>query len=164
LLDECKKLDIDIYLKHQVDNISKNIDGIFVLSVNKNQSYFAKNVIMATEGHSQLSSYLWMETLGINIISPLPSLFSFNAVKSPLAGLEGVSFDASISIMGFNINISGPAIITHCGISGPAPLKLSAWAVIELYTQKYEYEISIHLYPQWNQTEIQNELMNFKST
>ena len=66
--------------------------------------------------------------------------------------------------MGFNINISGPAIITHCGISGPAPLKLSAWAVIELYTQKYEYEISIHLYPQWNQTEIQNELMNFKST
>jgi predicted Rossmann fold flavoprotein len=164
LLKECQKLDIEILLKHQVENISKNNVGIFVLNVNKNQSFYGMNVIIATGGYPKLTSYHWIEHLGIKIIEPVPSLFSFNAVKSPLAGLEGLSFDASFSIKGIRLNITGPAIITHWGISGPAPLKLSAWAALELYIKKYEYELNIHFCPQWNQSEIQNELMNFKST
>jgi len=164
LLNACQKLDVKIFLKHQVENISKNNEGTFVVSVNKNQIYFAKNIIIATGGHPSLNSYHWIEHLGIKIVSPVPSLFSFNAVKSPLSGLEGVSFDGSFSITGIHLNITGPAIITHWGISGPAPLKLSAWAALELYTKKYEYELNIHFCPQWNQSEIQNELLNFKST
>ncbi len=164
LLSECQKFEIKINLSHHVDNISKNNDGTFIVNANKNQSYFSKNVIIATGGYPKFSSYHWIEQLGINVIHPVPSLFSFNAVKSPFAGLEGVSFDANFSIKGIHINITGPAIITHWGISGPAPLKLSAWAALELYTKKYEYEVSIHFCPQLNQSEIQNELLSFKST
>ena len=169
-----------IFLKIRSDNpnvfsyyvIDLNVCGyrecsekdIIIVNANKNQSYFSKNVIIATGGYPKFSSYHWIEQLGINVIHPVPSLFSFNAVKSPFAGLEGVSFDANFSIKGIHINITGPAIITHWGISGPAPLKLSAWAALELYTKKYEYEVSIHFCPQLNQSEIQNELLSFKST
>lgn len=127
LLSECRKLGIKIYLSNQVDNISQNNDGTFIVNVNKNQSYFTKNVIIATGGYPKFSSYHWIEQLGIKVIPPVPSLFSFNAVKSPFTGLEGVSFDANFTIKGIHVNITGPAIITHWGISGPAPLKLSAW-------------------------------------
>ena len=51
LLKECQKLDIEILLKHQVENISKNNVGIFVLNVNKNQSFYGMNVIIATGGY-----------------------------------------------------------------------------------------------------------------
>jgi hypothetical protein len=36
---------------------------------------------------------------------------------------------------------SGPLLITHWGLSGPAVLKISAWEAISLAKLKYNFEI-----------------------
>jgi len=39
---------------------------------------------------------------------------------------------------------SGPMLITHWGLSGPAILKLSAWKARELADLKYQFDISVN--------------------
>ena len=41
----------------------------------------------------------------------------------------------------------GPLLITHFGLSGPACLKLSAWAARELYAKNYQTPIEINWAP-----------------
>lgn len=62
-------------------------------------------------------------------IEPLaPSLFTFHVCDPRLEGLQGVSVArADILIPGPGLRQTGPMLITHAGLSGPAVLKLSAW-------------------------------------
>ena len=44
----------------------------------------------------------------------------------------------------FNLEASGPLLITHWGVSGPAVLKLSAWGARELYRCGYVFDVHIN--------------------
>ena len=57
----------------------------------------------------------------------------------------GTSFpSAEVSIPQLKMDESGPMLITHWGLSGPAILKLSAWKARELADLKYNFEIVIN--------------------
>ena len=57
----------------------------------------------------------------------------------------GVSVpDAQVKIVGTKLEYSGPLLITHWGISGPAVLKLSSFAARQLAEMKYEFTTSVN--------------------
>jgi len=93
------------------------------------------------------------ESLGHKIIRPVPSLFTFEISNDLLTDLAGISFkDVKISLkIGSKKFVnSGPLLITHWGLSGPAVIVLSSVAARELFEADYHSEIAINFIPPEN--------------
>lgn len=125
--------------------------GEGVISVVKQENYFivdsqtgkkfsCKNILIATGGNPNPQSYDWIASLGHKINNPIPSLFTFNDSEKKFSDLMGVAVSyAQVRIAGTKFMQEGPVLITHWGLSGPAVIKLSAWAAEYLHTIKYEF-------------------------
>jgi predicted Rossmann fold flavoprotein len=108
----------------------------------QNESYLTEKLILTTGSNPKIWEML--EDLGHKIISPVPSLFTFN-IKSPIIkDLMGVSAQVSVKIAASKLTSTGPLLITHWGMSGPAILKLSAWGARELCDKNYQFTIFIN--------------------
>ncbi len=109
----------------------------------KHGDLHADIVIYAT-GSSPKSLKI-IENLGHQIIEPVPSLFTFNIKDALLKDLMGTSFEnAEVRIPSLKTVESGPLLITHWGLSGPAILKISAWEARSLAALKYKFEIEVN--------------------
>ena len=76
---------------------------------------------------------------------PVPSLFTFNIADEALRALMGtVVEEATAYIPGTNFKASGPLLITHWGMSGPAILRLSSYAARELHNHQYQMPLAIN--------------------
>ncbi len=102
-------------------------------------------VVITTGGSPQRKGLEWLERLGHTIVEPVPSLFTFN-IKSPaLRRLMGtVVENATASIPATKLRSSGPLLITHWGMSGPAILRLSSYAARHLSDNNYTAPLSIN--------------------
>lgn len=144
LVDECLKKGIHIKIKHQVTQLKKTDSG-FQIEINGTLRQEYDHVIIATGGSPKLSAYQWLKAIGHKIIDPIPSLFTFNMPKENVRNLMGVvAPNASVSIRGTKLNNSGPLLITHWGMSGPAILKLSSWSARELYELNYQFVCQVN--------------------
>ena len=115
-------------------------------------------VCIACGGFSKRSQFDWLSNLGHSIADPVPSLFTFNLQGNPISSLMGVSVaKANIRIAGTKFSQEGPLLITHWGLSGPAVLKLSAFAAIELSRLNYHYKIFINWIPSYNENTLRQE-------
>ena len=115
-------------------------DSFYRWQVNTNTggSEMATDVVMAMGGFPKLSQYNMISSLGIDIVTPVPSLFTFNIKEEALHILHGVSVaDAKVKLVGYPEHYTGPLMVTHWGISGPAVLKTSAWAARWLNEKNY---------------------------
>lgn len=54
---------------------------------------------------------------------------------------------------------TGPVLFTHWGLSGPAVLKLSAWAARELYKEEYRYDIQVNWVAPLNEEDVRRKLI-----
>lgn len=78
------------------------------------------------------------------VVRPVPSLFTFHIQDEGLRALTGTSFPhATVSWPQVRKEASGPMLITHWGVSGPAVLKLSAWAALEWHEKEYKGEVRV---------------------
>lgn len=140
-LHEIQKKNIEVKTKCVVKEIIKEGDQ-YVVKTNSDD-HKADYIIYAT-GSSPKSLKI-VENLGHKIISLVPSLFTFNIKNDLLKDLAGTSFEnAEISIPKLKTEESGPLLITHWGLSGPAVLKISAWEAINLAQAKYNFEIEVN--------------------
>ncbi|MBC7450320.1 MAG: NAD(P)/FAD-dependent oxidoreductase [Cytophagales bacterium] len=142
LLSEASLLKINIRTKSTVRSIHKK-EHLFHIGIQNADSLIADKVIVASGGYPQLQQYSWIKDLGLSIVEPVPSLFTFNIPSSPLKDLMGVSQFSEVSISKTNYSYQGPLLITHWGLSGPAILKLSAFAARQLAEKKYEFDINV---------------------
>lgn len=143
-LTEARKKDIDIHLKTTISEIQKQQHG-YKLVIKDDQEVLVDKIIIATGGHPKLTGYDWLKSLGHKIISPIPSLFTFNMPDELIKNLMGISVeDVSVHIQGTKMRSSGPLLITHWGMSGPAILRLSAFAAKELNEMNYEFKINVN--------------------
>jgi predicted Rossmann fold flavoprotein len=110
------------------------------------------------------SGAMWklLQQLGLTIIAPVPSLFTFNCKDERIADLPGVATNASISIEETKLQTSGPLLITHWGMSGPAILKLSAWGARILHEKNYVFTLIVNWLPQEDVESIIEKLRSFK--
>lgn len=92
--------------------------------------------------------YRLAKNLGHSITEIAPSLFTFKIQDEILEGLSGTSFSqASLTLQidgAKPFEQKGPLLITHWGLSGPALLKLSAWAAREMMHTNYKAKITVN--------------------
>ncbi len=164
LLNECDKLEIKIVYSTEIDLIEIH-DGKFFIRTKCSKQYFCNKLILAVGGLNTTKGIQLIRSLNLESIETVPSLFSFNIPNSPLAGLEGLSLEnCEIQISESKFSVTGPIIITHWGISGPAVLKLSSFAAEQLFHQNYNFKILINFFPEYNEIQffefIQKTLKN----
>lgn len=142
-LKECRTLGIGILLQQNITKISPHSSGVTIINNQQQQEY--DRVIICTGGSPKISGLTWLSDLGLDIVEPLPSLFTFNMPQNPICELMGIVVSqASAKIEGTKLVGQGPLLITHWGMSGPAILLLSAWGARILAQNNYHFFVLIN--------------------
>ena len=145
LVNECEKNNIKIELLKSVIGLSK-VKSKWTIDF-KNTSYSTPfdSVIVASGGFPKLKGFDWLKIIGHKIINPIPSLFTFNMPSESITSLSGISLkEVKIKILNTKIEISGPLLITHWGMSGPVILKASSFGARDLFEKKYIFELQVN--------------------
>ncbi|MBD3616881.1 MAG: NAD(P)/FAD-dependent oxidoreductase [Gracilimonas sp.] len=144
LMQETRKLGIGIKTKSNIKSLKPLEEG-YVLGFHRGGRIVADKVIVATGGSPRTSGFDWLRKLDHEIEEPVPSLFTFNMPDEPIKELMGVVAEpVSVKIMGSKLQSSGPLLITHWGMSGPAILKLSAFGARELNEMDYNFKVLVN--------------------
>lgn len=160
LLNAAKKTKVKVQTECGVNAIEKRPCG-FALQLSSNELIECDQVIFATGSHP--SAYHLLNALGHHCVPLVPSLFTFNIPNSLLADLAGVSSQlAQVSLPDLKMDQKGPVLITHWGVSGPAVLKLSAWAARELHELKYTTKVFLNWVPEKSEDQLRQELLTVK--
>ncbi|WKK66236.1 NAD(P)/FAD-dependent oxidoreductase [Lutimonas zeaxanthinifaciens] len=140
-LNSAEKAGIEVLLNQNVNQIKITENGFEVAT--KTDQFRAENLLITAGGNSKMWELI--KKLDHTIVDPVPSLFTFNIKDPLLKNIPGISVpDARISIKGLKRNAHGPVLITHWGLSGPAVLKLSSLAALELAASNYDFRISLN--------------------
>jgi len=108
-------------------------------------------LLIATGGNKTNAGFDFARRFGHTIEPPVPSLFTFHVKDPRLQDLSGVSVElAATAVRGTNLKETGPLLITHWGLSGPAVLKLSAWGARLLHDCDYRFTLAVNWTPQFN--------------
>lgn len=157
-LKECNRLDIEILTKHQLVNLNK-LNDKFILNFKEKESIKVDKVIVTIGGQPKINGLTFLQKIGHHIISPVPSLFTFNMPNEPITQLMGIVVEsAQVKIQSTKLVDEGPLLITHWGMSGPAILKLSAWGARILEENKYNFKVQINWLKQFNFNELSDYL------
>lgn len=134
--------------------------------------YHARNLLICP-GSSQ-AMWKQLAVLGLQMVSPVPSLFTFRILDPRLTGLQGVSAAAQISVLGMpvaskkgkgaqKLTATGPVLITHWGLSGPAVLRLSAWGARHFADCEYRFEVVVNWLPEYSSDEVSTRLTKIRN-
>lgn len=106
-------------------------------------SFVTKSLVMATGSNTKVWNLL--KELGHNIISPVPSLFTFNCKDQRIVNLPGVVVkNVSLEVIDTSLQSEGPLLFTHWGMSAPSILKLSSFGARILYDLNYKFELKVN--------------------
>ena len=136
-----EKLKIKVFTNHGVNSVSHQ-ENKWIINT-KSQVFEADKLVIAAGS----SKKVWQlcESLDHAIIAPVPSLFTFNINDKRLLDLLGTSVpNATVKISNTKLEASGPLLITHWGMSGPAVLKLSAFGARILADKNYQYNVEVN--------------------
>lgn len=139
-LDATQKLGITILTGQSVQSIFKK-DNFWKIET-QNENYIVGKLILATGSNPKIWEML--QNFGHAIVNPVPSLFTFNIKDTRIKELPGVSAQVSIKVKDTKLTSTGPLLITHWGMSGPAILKLSAWGARILFEKNYHFTIFVN--------------------
>jgi predicted Rossmann fold flavoprotein len=143
LLDEAVRWHVRIQTQTEVLQILPH-ESSFQLHLHDGKTLHADAVIVTAGGHAKKSGYDFLKSTGHALIDPVPSLFTFNLPKNPVTELMGVSVPhADVKIRSTKLRSSGPLLVTHWGLSGPAVLKASAWGARDLANLQYNFQAQI---------------------
>lgn len=141
---EAESAGVRIVARCGLQSFHANPDGGFVLKLSNGTTAVADRLLLATGGNKATAGYRLAASAGHTIEPPAPSLFSFNIEDRSLHALAGISVpDAEVSAPKQKLAQTGPLLITHWGLSGPAALKLSAWGAREFAECAYSFEIAV---------------------
>jgi len=161
-LSATQKLGIQIVTGQSVQSIfNLEVSGENYWKVETNHETFACQKLIMTTG-SNPKIWDMLTELGHNIVSPVPSLFTFNIKDSRIKDLMGLSAFAKVKVKGTKLEASGPLLITHWGMSGPGILRLSAWGARELFDKNYQFVLEVNWLNELSFEEAINNLKELK--
>ena len=165
LQSEAEKKGVQVLTQTAVTGLTPVKEG-FSLELNhgeENPRIFHK-VIVASGGSPKRKGLEWLEKLGHEIAEPVPSLFTFNIPDDPITNMPGVSVEkAMVSIEGTKLKASGPVLVTHWGLSGPAVLKLSAFGARLLSDLDYKFNVHLNWAGEQNANAVSNHLQEISA-
>ena len=155
LLQTAEKLGVKVRTKVSLRSLTRNDNDeypwqlqIVVSNSNETEVICAKGLLIATGGTPQMHQLL--QENGITITPTAPSLFTFMINDDRIKGIPGLSVE-NTSVVFFEPNRehpvpsqTGPILVTHWGLSGPAILRLSAWGAKRLAENSYKDRIRIN--------------------
>ena len=149
-LSLAKRYHIEILYRQNIQSFSYEQD---VWQVQGTETFLGRHLVIATGSNPKIWQLL--AGLGHTIVPPVPSLFTF-ATKDPfIEELAGVSKQVGVKLLdhqGTPLKVPlidkqgliGALLITHWGFSGPAVLKLSAFAARILAELEYKFALQIN--------------------
>lgn len=157
-LREAEKLKIDIEKNAEVIGVEMKTNHYLVHTTN-GRIFLAKKLLITTGGSPKFSSYQWIINLGHQVIRPIPSLFTFNDSEKKFKDLMGVAVsNGYVQIVGTDFKEQGPILITHWGLSGPAVIRLSAWAAEYLFKCNYNFKVLVSWVANTTEDELRHQL------
>jgi len=138
--DAVKKLHIPVLTGQSVQSIFK-AENYWKIET-QNEKYSCDKLVLATGSNPKI--WEMIAGFGHTIVSPVPSLFTFNIKDLRIKELPGVSALVSIKVKDTKLTATGPLLVTHWGMSGPAILKLSAWGARQLFDKNYQFTIFVN--------------------
>jgi predicted Rossmann fold flavoprotein len=152
---------VKIWTGTTITQIDQTPQG-FQLSTKTGSSWQVDRLLLATG--SNATGYRWAKQLGHTIEPIVPSLFTLKITDPRLADLAGVAVKtAMVSLVGDKkLTQTGPVLITHWGLSGPATLKLSAWAARFLHDQGYRGQLVVNWLPEITADKLRNMMLAVK--
>lgn len=165
LLHTARDLGIELRFQARVKEIRSNSEssGRFVVERHDGSQETFDQILLATGSSPQ--GYRMAQALGHTIVPTVPSLFTFKVSDPRLTDLSGISFEqVHLTLIAGKQRFeqTGPMLITHWGLSGPAVLKLSAWGARELHDARYRADLRVNFAPASNREQIYDLLVAHK--
>jgi len=146
-LQEAHRLNLDIRQRIKITAI-RQVEGGFDLDIGEEDPLFANRVILATG--SGRGGWDFALSLGHTLQPAVPSLFTLKIASFPFVDLAGVSVNSVRLSTGEGSFVQeGPFLLTHWGFSGPAALKLSAWAAKYFAEKSYQAPVTVDWIPEY---------------
>lgn len=102
-------------------------------------------VAVVTGGSPRAEGLRWLADKGIATVDPVPSLFTLAIDDGQLHSLMGtVADEATLLVPGTGLRATGPLLITHWGLSGPAALRLSSHGARYMSQLGYRLPLAIN--------------------
>jgi hypothetical protein len=157
-LQATQKLGISVLTGQSVQSIY-NKDAFWQIET-QSEKYLTEKLILATGSNPKIWEML--QNFGHAIVAPVPSLFTFNIKDPRINELPGVSALATVYVKDTKLTSTGPLLITHWGMSGPAILKLSAWGARILHDKNYQFTIFVNWLNDLDAEEVEKILKDLK--
>lgn len=146
----------------------------FTVSLKDGEFVDCDRLLLATGSGAQ--GWQWAQAMGHTIVSPAPSLFTFEINDARLNGLAGVSVEqVTLRLAHHPLGVArgklddailqqtGAVLITHWGLSGPAVLKLSAFGARVLHECGYNAGLTATWLPDLRPDDLIDQLHDLKS-
>ncbi len=138
---------------------AERLAPLFALTLTDGSTLNCDRLLLATGGNRSSVGLTIAQALGHAIEPPVPSLFTFHVDDPRIDGISGVSVGNVITtVRGTKLRETGPLLVTHWGLSGPAILKLSAWGARELAAVNYEFTLGVNFAPPHTRESLAREL------
>ena len=162
LINEAKDLGVITCLRQGVESIQK-VGELFELTFDnrfgEHPKVYSDALIVTSGGSPSENAYKFLSSLPVDLIKPIPSLFTFSVEDNDLLGLMGaVAPNTIVGIRGTKFKADGPLLVTHWGLSGPSILKLSSYAASWLEENDYKTNIYINWIGETNEDAVRNFL------
>lgn len=169
LLKEANKYGVEVMMNAEVNKLSRvssshlEEGGEWLIQLTDSRILTTDFVCVASGGYPKSAMFDWLRESGHSIEEPVPSLFTFNLPHHPITKLMGVSVEnIKVKITGTKFEQTGPLLITHWGFSGPAILRLGAWAARELKERNWEFGISVNWIPEFNEQSLRERFQQWR--
>lgn len=163
LMAEAEKYKVEIQMQASVKKLLPLANNQWQLILADERKVEADYVCVACGGFSKKEQFDWIiQHTGHSVVSPVPSLFTFNTPNHPITKLMGVAHHATVKLAGTDFATTGPVLITHWGLSGPAILKTSAFAARYLAENNYNFEVIINWLPAFNENSLREKILSYR--
>ncbi len=141
LTQSAEKAGVKVLLTQNVSSVTKKESQFEI--VTNSETFIADKLLIAAGSNPKI--WALAKTLGHSVVEPVPSLFTFNINDKRIKEIPGISVpNATVKIVKTKLESSGPLLITHWGLSGPAVLKLSAFGARILADKNYQYNVEVN--------------------
>ena len=148
LMNACKRNGVKIQMGSKVTDIKIDKDQSGPHEIELLNGINMQADILFVGAGSSMTIWKILGNRGFEIVSPVPSLFTFKIKDPRIENLSGITLpNVGLSIPGTNHVSDGPMLITHKGLSGPSILKLSARAAHYFHSCNYKCNLKIDFRP-----------------
>lgn len=159
---------VEVHCGHRLTDVKRCAGSGYQLFFEGKDESVPTDLVVVTTGGGEAS---FLKSLSVEIVPPLPSLFTFNLAvasesfhtpesDSPMCQrlMGTVVEDVAVSLAGTKHRAHGALLWTHWGVSGPAILRLSSYAARTLADRNYVGELMVNWCGGLHEDEVRSNL------